>query len=156
MASNGTIDPTKDFLIRARVALTGADTELFAHIGAFEALPTAADPPVFTDDYIAFELIETTLNNDWDAISGEDVGGVGAETTTATTVTGALDVFHEFEISFDATTNVATFKIDGTVRAQHSTNLPLVTLIPAIMVTTGDTTAKAIRVDSWLVSNSRT
>ena len=156
MASNGTIDPTKDFLIRARVALTGADTELFATIGAYEVLPTAADPPVLVDDYVAFELIEATANNDWDAITGEDVGGAGAETTTATTVTGALDVFHDYEISFNATTSVVTFKIDDTIRATHSANLPLITLIPCIMVTTGDTTAKAVRIDSWLVSNSRT
>lgn len=156
MASNGTIDPTKDFLIRARVALTTADTELFATIGAYEVLPTAADPPVLVDDYVAFELVETTLNNDWDAITGEDLGGSGAETSTATTITGALDVFHDFEISFNATTNVVSFTIDGVLRASHSTNLPLITLIPAIMVTTGDTNAKAVRIDSWLVSNSRT
>ncbi len=156
MASNGTIDAAKDWLIRARVALTGADTQLFASIGAYETLPTAADPPVLANDYAAFELVEVTANNDWDAITGEDVGGSGAETTTATTVTGALDVFHDYEISFKASEGSIKFTIDDVLRATHTANIPLTTLIPTIMVTTGDTTAKAVRIDSWLVSNSRT
>jgi len=154
MASNGTIDPTKDFLIRARVALTTADTELFATIGAYEVLPTAADPPVLANDFVGFELIETTANNNWDAISGEDFSTNPIQRTDAG-VTGALDVFHDMEISFNSTTSVITYKIDDVVRANHSTRIPLITLIPTIMVTTGDANAKAVRIDSWLVSNSR-
>ena len=149
------IDVTKDWLMRVRAAITTADTELFAHIGIFETAPTAADPPVLANDYAAFELIETTLDNDWDAITGEDVGGAGAETTTATTVTGALDVFHDYEISFNAASDLVTFKIDDVVRARHTANIPLVNGTPTIMVTTGDTNAKAINIDSWLVTNSR-
>jgi len=154
MASNGTIDATKDWLMRARVGINTTDTELFATIGVYETLPTAADPPVLANDYAAFELIETTTNNNWDAITGEDVGGAGAETTTDAGVVVDL-VLHNFEISFKASSGVVTFKIDDIVRATHSTNIPVTTLIPAIMVTTGNTTAKALTIDSWVVSNSR-
>jgi len=137
------------------MAITTADTELFASIGVYETLPTAADPPVLADDYAAFELVETTLNNDWDAITGEDVGGSGAETTTATTITGALDVFHDFEISFNAVQGTVKYKVDNVLRATHGTNVPLVAGFPVIMVTTGDTNAKGVLIDSWLVSNAR-
>jgi len=149
------IDVTKDWLVRCRMAITTADTELFASIGVYETLPTAADPPVLADDYAAFELVETTLNNDWDAITGEDVGGSGAETTTATTITGALDVFHDFEISFNAVQGTVKYKVDNVLRATHGTNVPLVAGFPVIMVTTGDTNAKGVLIDSWLVSNAR-
>lgn len=156
LGTNAKIDPTKDFLIRARCAIGDADTELFAHIGAFETLPTAADPPVLADDYVGFELIETTADADWGAITGEDVGGAGDETTTADLgTTGALNTFHDFEIRHDADIGSIFFSIDGSQVAQHSANLPLVALRPVIMVTTGDTNAKSIIVDSWLVTNDR-
>ena len=127
--------------------------ELFAFIGAAEALPTAADPPVEADDYIYFRLVETTADANWFAVCGEDVGGSGAETSVDSGVVVDLNA-HDFEIVVDNGT--ATFKIDGSRVATIATNLPLVAiLVPQIKVTTGDGNAKGIIADVLSVVNSR-
>lgn len=148
-ASNGTVDPTKKLVIKTRAALTTADTELFAHIGAVETLPTAADPPVESDDGIYFKLTETTANANWFAVTR--VGGV--QTAVDTGIVVDLDVLHDFEIVLNDLE--ATFKIDGTIVGTSRTNLPLVALLPLLQVVTGDTNAKAIRIDALTVANSR-
>ncbi len=146
------VDPTKKLTIKARVSLTLDDEELFAHIGAFETNPTIADPPVLANDYIAFEMIETTLDTNWQAICGEDFGGSGDETVVDTGV--EIDLLpHDFEIVLDG--GLATFKIDGVKVASIDTNIPLEPLTTTVKVTTGDGDSKGISADVLSVVNAR-
>jgi len=148
-AANGTVDPTKKLVIKARAGIGVADDEeLFAFIGATEALPTAADPPVEADDAIYFRLVETTADANWFAVTREST------TETAVDTGIAIDTaLHDFEIVLNS--GSAVFKIDGVQVATSSTNLPLVALLPLVKIVTGDTDAKEIKVDSLTVSNSR-
>lgn len=151
--TGATVDPTKRLGMKFRASLTNADTELFAYLGAFETAPTDADPPVLANDYIGFELIETTLNSNWQAICGQDVGGAGAETTVDTGVVVDLNTPHDFEILLENSS--AKFYIDGALVATIGTNLPLVGLVPTLKVTTGNTSAKGLTIDALQVTNTR-
>lgn len=146
------VDSSTKVTLKARVALTNADTELFAYIGFFQTNPTDADPPVEGDDAICFRLVETTTDNNWDAVTATDLGTT--ETVVDTGVVVDLATFHDFEIVLDNGT--ATFSIDGAVVGRSTTNLPVGTaLLPIVKVTTGDTSAKGVDVDVLSVINGR-
>jgi len=148
------IDPTKKVDFKCRLKLTDADTELFAYIGLAQTAPTDADPPVEADDYVGFNLVETTLNTNWQCITATNLGTT--ETTTDSGIVVDLNTFHTFEILGNSDGSEFEFKIDGNQVAVTRLTVPTNTaLFPTVKVTTGNTVAKGIVVDVMSVVNTR-
>ncbi len=69
----------------------------------------------------------------------------GEETTTTATITGGIDVMHDYEIRVSP--GKAVFHLDGTMVGTITTNLPSGALNPHIATDDGNTANAAVRID---------
>ncbi len=141
------IDSTKALVAVLRAAMNQTvNVDWF--IGFFSALPTAANPPVEPSDGIYFRRKDVGAAANWFAVTRK--GGV--ETAVDTTVLGDT-AQHDFKIISDGT-NVQFF-IDNILRANTSTNVPIVALLGGFVVVTVEGVAKSINIDTLFYNNKR-
>ncbi len=135
------------YLFRARVR-TPAVVNQRAFVGLFRAVPTAAAPPVEPAEAAYFRRDDGAGAANWFAVTRNG----GAETPTDTTIVGDAN-FHTFEIE-DLGDRVV-FRIDGVVRATHTTNRPAALCNYGAVTVTEEAVAKSIDVDYFAVDQAR-
>lgn len=141
------IDPTKDtYTITRGGTLQSVNVRHF--VGMYDALPTAAAPPVEPANGCYFRRNDAGAAVNWFAVCRK----AGVETAVDTTILGDL-LNHDFKIVI--TNGIAQFYIDGTLRATISTNVPVVAMTYGMVTVTQEAVAKALQLDALLMYNSR-
>ena len=145
-------NPTKDTESKIRTALVDSLTNRLDFIGFIDEAP-------LTTGATSVALAEGTLSDgayfrydgsgNWQAITMNTT----TKTTTDTGVAPVLGTQQNFEIIFESTK--ITFKIDDTVVATHTTNLPTVLIFIQNVVIDQTAVTHSQNLDTWYVIGDR-
>lgn len=140
-------DPTGETILASKVAevitriITNETLNQRVFVGLFDALPTAASPPVEPANGIYFRRIDTGTVGNWFAVSRS----ASTETATDTTIAGDTNP-HNLEVQRDATPD-AHFILDGGTPIDITTNVPTVALFWGVIVVTEEAVAHSFDID---------